>query len=182
MAVNTLNSGGAKVGGHFVHAACVAAHVYLRVHVCLCVHARMLSGAGCGPCERRHVTRADYGTFRLAPRGDQSQLFFGADHLARLWLFLSCLARDSAGVVLFVSHASLSRTARCLAQLFVSQSMPRMRCRVIFRRQSFARKLHTRTRSLCPTPILALFQPPCTVSHPTPLPAISLLPDMSDQT
>ena len=120
MAVNTLNSGGAKVGGHFVHAACVAAHVYLRVHVCLCVHARMLSGAGCGPCERRHVTRADYGTFRLAPRGDQSQLFFGADHLARLWLFLSCLARDSAGVVLFVSHASLSRTARCLAQLFVS--------------------------------------------------------------
>jgi hypothetical protein len=51
----------------------------------------------------RHVTRGDYGTFRLAPRGEESGTFFGADHLTRIWLFVSNLARDTAGLGPFLS-------------------------------------------------------------------------------
>jgi hypothetical protein len=51
----------------------------------------------------RHVTRGDYGTFRLAPRGEETRTFFGADHLMRIWLFVSNLARDTAGLGPFLS-------------------------------------------------------------------------------
>lgn len=51
----------------------------------------------------RHVTRSEYGTFRLAPRELDARVFLSPDHLTRIWLFVSHLSRDSGGVAPFLS-------------------------------------------------------------------------------
>jgi len=70
----------------------------------------------------RHVTRADYGTFRLVPRsqgGTGGRSLLGHDHLVRIWLLMSQLSRHTAGPRLapppsLLSHPSAPLSPRRL--------------------------------------------------------------------